>query len=143
VTSNGADSLNRYRVGHQGGVRDDPHHPAVHADDEVVQPSRVAAGEQQRDRREEHEQPDQAAGEGIGLPHVPGGPVAMQAGLVRLSIESSRRLRRLSGRAWWAEGQRGRRTEAHDGDVGLGLLTASGQPMTFAPKPVRVVLAAR
>jgi hypothetical protein len=74
VTSNGADSLNRYRVGHQGGVRDDPHHPAVHADDEVVQPSRVAAGEQQRDRREEHEQPDQAAGEGIGLPHVPGGP---------------------------------------------------------------------
>jgi hypothetical protein len=54
----------RVGVGHQGGVRDDPHHPAVHADDEVVQPSRVTAREQQRDRREAHEQPDQAAGEG-------------------------------------------------------------------------------
>ena len=33
----------RVGVGHQGGVRDDPHHPAVHADDEVILPSRVAA----------------------------------------------------------------------------------------------------
>ena len=64
----------RVGVGHQGGVRDDPQHPAVHADDEVVQPARVAAREQQRDRREEYEQPDQPAVEGIGLPGVPRGP---------------------------------------------------------------------
>jgi hypothetical protein len=53
----------RVGVGHQGGVRDDAQHSAVHADDEVVQSSRVTAGEQQRDRREAHEQPDQAAGQ--------------------------------------------------------------------------------
>ena len=67
----------RVGVGHQGGVRDDPQHPAVHADDEVVQPARVAAREQQRDRREAHQQPDQAAGEGIGLPGVRRAPGAV------------------------------------------------------------------
>ena len=65
----------RVGVGHQGGVGDDPQHPAVHADGEVVQPSRVAARDQQRDRREAHEQPDQAAGEGI----VPGDAASMTA----------------------------------------------------------------
>ena len=67
----------RVGVGHQGGVGDDPQHPAVHADDEVVQPFRVAARDQQRDRREAHQQPDPAAREGIGLPRVPRSPVAM------------------------------------------------------------------
>src|SRR4029077_1082969 len=44
-----------------------------HADDEVVQAARVAAGEQQRDRGEEHQQADQPAVERVALPGVPGG----------------------------------------------------------------------
>ena len=73
----------RVGVSHQGGVRDDPQHPAVHADDEVVQPARVAAREQQRDRREAHQQPDQAAGNSIGLPRVRYWPASIADGAAR------------------------------------------------------------
>ncbi len=51
----------RISVGHQAGVRGDARDPAVEPEDEVEDAARVAPHEEERDRGEEHEQPDQPA----------------------------------------------------------------------------------
>ena len=60
----------RIAVGHQPGVGGDPERPPVHAEDEVVEGDGVAAGEQQHDRGDQHEQADQAAGAPAVVPAV-------------------------------------------------------------------------
>src|SRR6266511_2662050 len=52
----------RVRVGHQRGVGGDAEDPAVHAEHELVEGLRVAAGEEQHDAGEEDEQADKASG---------------------------------------------------------------------------------
>ena len=74
-------------VGHQGGVRDDAVDPAVEADDEVEERPRVAAGEEEREAGDAHQQPDDASAEmSMREPPVlvrPQGPTRRRRGAAR------------------------------------------------------------